>query len=80
MRKFPLISQGGFENLVDSRGDARLRFDHLEHVQQDCPETAEIELGVLAAGNLYEPLVHEGPTSLRVRPEAGPVRRGIAST
>ena len=60
MREFPLIRQGGFENLVDSRGDARLRFDHLEHVQQDCPEIAEIELGVLAAGNLYESLVHEG--------------------
>ena len=25
MREFPLIRQGGFENLVDIRGDARLR-------------------------------------------------------
>src|SRR5215207_4965858 len=58
MSKFSLVGQGGLENLVDSLSDARVRFDHLQHVQQDCPEITEIELGASLPSDLHEPLVH----------------------
>ena len=47
MSEFPLIGQGGLENLVDSLGDVQVRFGQLAKVQQNCPKITEIELGVL---------------------------------
>ena len=38
-------------------GDTRVPFGHPAKVQQDCPEITEIKFGVLAAGDLYQPLV-----------------------
>ena len=46
MSEFPLIGQGGLENLVDSLGGVRFRFGQLAKVQQNCPKITEIELGV----------------------------------
>src|SRR5215213_1073981 len=58
MSEFPLIGQGGLENLVDSLGDVRVRFGQLAKVQQNCPKITEIELGVLPPSDIHEPLVH----------------------
>ena len=66
MSEFPLVGQGGLEDLVNSLGDARVRFDHLEHVQQDCPEITEIKFRVLPASDLHEPLVHKPELPLKL--------------
>ena len=66
MREFPLVGQGGLEDLVNSLGDARVRFDHLEHVQQDCPEITEINLRILPARDLHEPFVHKPELALKL--------------
>ena len=58
MSEFPLVGQGGLENLVDSLGDVRVRFGQLAKVQQNCPKITEIELGVLPPSDIHEPLVH----------------------
>ena len=58
MSEFPLVGQGGLENLVDSLGDVRVRFGQLAKVQQNCPKITEIELGVLPPSDIQEPLVH----------------------
>jgi hypothetical protein len=67
MSEFPLVGQGGLENLVDSLGDVRVRFGQLAKVQQDCPEITEIELGVLPPSDIHEPrLGAEGTPRLSV--------------
>ena len=58
MSEFPLVGQGGLENLVDSLGDVRVGFGQLAKVQQNCPKITEIELGVLPPSDIQEPLVH----------------------
>jgi hypothetical protein len=70
MGELSLIRQGGLENLVDSRGDTRVSSGQLEKVQQDCPEITEIELWVLAAGDLYQPLLDQREAAFEAFREA----------
>jgi hypothetical protein len=56
--RIPPVGQGGLENLVDSLGDVRVRFDQLAKVQQNSAKITEVELGVLPPSDMHEPLVH----------------------
>ena len=80
MSEFPLVGQGGLENLVDSLGDVRVRFGQLAKVQQNCPKITEIELGVLPPSDIHEPLVHMVECAFGAAPEAECVRQGNASS
>src|SRR5215218_11337067 len=75
MSEFPLVGQGGLENLVDSLGDVRVRLGQLAKIQQDCLEITEIELGVLPPSDIHEPCA-QGRVRFRAAPEAECVRQG----
>jgi hypothetical protein len=59
MRKFSLVSQGGLENLINSRCDCCVALGHLAEVQERCPEITQIKRRVLALSYLHEPRVNE---------------------
>ena len=80
MSEFPLVGQGGLENLVDSLGDVRVRFGQLAKVQQNCPKITEIELGVLPPERYSRATRAHGRVRLRTAPEAECVRQGNLST
>ena len=79
MSEFPLVGQGGLENLVDSLGDVRVRFGQLAKVQQDCAEITEIDSGSPPERYSRATRAH-GRVRLRAAPEAECVRQGNAST